>query len=240
MYGFQWSRQLIASACPLSPLLLLAFCLCLEEEGSARPSPAHLSKQDAPGTHQLTVLASRTQLHVLMHPNPQIARTCAIFSVAEIVVYMDASAAPQATHKPRGKYRDTSAPDAKEDEDPATFLARVLEYLETPQCVPHFYAPPSLLSNLTMPIPLSDISASHFSLCTLLFDSPVFSLLSTALTISDATTIRRSARVSSWRMLPPTTAHTSEEKILTSSWLMLGAGTRLRRAAGRTRPLILA
>lgn len=49
---------------------------------------------------------------------------------------MDASAAPQATHKPRGKYRDTSAPDAKDDEDPATFLARILEYLETPQCVP--------------------------------------------------------------------------------------------------------
>lgn len=67
---------------------------------------------------------------------PQIGRTSAIFSVSEIVVYRDAATA-QPTHKPRGKYRDPGGEDGgKEEEDPSTFLARILEYLETPQCAP--------------------------------------------------------------------------------------------------------
>lgn len=69
---------------------------------------------------------------------PQIARTSAIFSVAEIVVYRDAAQAQTTTsYKPRGKYRDPGGEDGgaggKEEEDPSTFLARILEYLETPQ-----------------------------------------------------------------------------------------------------------
>ncbi|KAL8283573.1 hypothetical protein RQP46_005676 [Phenoliferia psychrophenolica] len=65
----------------------------------------------------------------------QIARTSAIFSVAEIVVYRDNLVA-QPTFKPRGKYRDPGGDEGgsgKEEEDPATFLGRILEYLETPQ-----------------------------------------------------------------------------------------------------------
>lgn len=62
----------------------------------------------------------------------QIARTCAIFSVSEIVVYKDASTPTPTTFKPRGKYRDVDEGGEKE-EDPAIFLARILEYLETPQ-----------------------------------------------------------------------------------------------------------
>ncbi|KDE09394.1 hypothetical protein MVLG_00300 [Microbotryum lychnidis-dioicae p1A1 Lamole] len=85
----------------------------------------------------------------------QIARTCAIFCVTEIVVYNDnlpstttntnpmASGSQNASYKPRGKYRDptegaensTSGGGAQQEgeDDPATFLARILEYLETPQ-----------------------------------------------------------------------------------------------------------
>lgn len=51
--------------------------------------------------------------------------------MAEIVVYKDTAVA-QPTFKPRGKYRET-VEEGKEEEDPATFLARILEYLETPQ-----------------------------------------------------------------------------------------------------------
>ncbi|KAK4697251.1 methyltransferase, partial [Phenoliferia sp. Uapishka_3] len=63
----------------------------------------------------------------------QIARTCAIFSVSEIVVYKDTVAERQ-TFKPRGKYREIEG-EGKEEEDPSVFLARILEYLETPQLV---------------------------------------------------------------------------------------------------------
>ncbi|SGY62631.1 BQ5605_C007g04715 [Microbotryum silenes-dioicae] len=85
----------------------------------------------------------------------QIARTCAIFCVTEIVVYNDnlpstttntnpmASGSQNASYKPRGKYRDptegaensTSGGGAQQEgeDDPATFLASILEYLETPQ-----------------------------------------------------------------------------------------------------------
>lgn len=69
----------------------------------------------------------------------QIARHSAIFCVTEIVVYRDAASAqtaPAGGHKPRGKYRDTDAGASgggKDEEDPSTFLGRILEYLETPQ-----------------------------------------------------------------------------------------------------------
>jgi hypothetical protein len=47
-------------------------------------------------------------------------------------VYKDASTPTPATFKPRGKYRDVDE-SAEKEEDPAIFLARILEYLETPQ-----------------------------------------------------------------------------------------------------------
>lgn len=56
--------------------------------------------------------------------------------MSEIVVYRDAEQTPT-VFKPRGKYRDP-APEDKDEEDPATFLCRILEYLETPQCVARF------------------------------------------------------------------------------------------------------
>ncbi|SCZ89065.1 BZ3500_MvSof-1268-A1-R1_Chr1-1g00928 [Microbotryum saponariae] len=108
----------------------------------------------------------------------QIARTCAIFCVTEIVVYNDnlpstttntnpmASGSQNASYKPRGKYRDpteggensTSGGAQQEGEDdPPTFLARILEYLETPQYLRRALFPlhPSLrLAGLLPPLDL--------------------------------------------------------------------------------------
>ncbi|SCV71617.1 BQ2448_3205 [Microbotryum intermedium] len=111
----------------------------------------------------------------------QIARTCAIFCVTEIVIYNDnlpsttlntnpmASGSQNASYKPRGKYRDpteggadSASSGAQQDgeqgqDDPATFLARILEYLETPQYLRRALFPlhPSLrLAGLLPPLDL--------------------------------------------------------------------------------------
>lgn len=80
---------------------------------------------------------------------PQIARTCAIFSVDEVIVFHEpnhvSSAALQEstshhhaqTHT-RGKYRQPAGQDevgTGDENDMDATMARILEYLETPQCV---------------------------------------------------------------------------------------------------------
>lgn len=107
--------------------------------------------------------------HVTSSPPPssQIARTCSIFSVDEIVVFHEpnhVAAAQQqqdlghggGAHPPssktRGKYRQTVSEQGSDDEnDMDGLLCRILEYLEMPQWVAvdsvavercwHFYSP---------------------------------------------------------------------------------------------------
>lgn len=64
----------------------------------------------------------------------QIARYCAIFEISEIVVFHEeVEEVPQI--RPRGKHRKRVGVDAEPVEDVDQTLARMLEYLETPQCV---------------------------------------------------------------------------------------------------------
>lgn len=77
----------------------------------------------------------------------QIARTCSIFSVDEIVVFHEpnhvgqdaqqTSSRHNAGRNVRGKYRQTDLDQSTDDDesDMDGLLVRVLGYLETPQCV---------------------------------------------------------------------------------------------------------
>ncbi len=58
----------------------------------------------------------------------QIARAAAIFKVDEVVVYNDGMG-----KKPNPMERDGNAPSLKSSWDPNIFMARVLQYMETPQ-----------------------------------------------------------------------------------------------------------
>lgn len=75
-------------------------------------------------------------------PNTQIARTAAIFSIDEIVVFHEPNHlnTEQGSHgqgHTRGKYRQTSGSnevaDGGDENDMDALLGRILEYLETPQ-----------------------------------------------------------------------------------------------------------
>ena len=61
----------------------------------------------------------------------EIARFCAIFSVSEIVVFHEQVQDPKLQQRTRGKHRKVDP----EDENIDVTLARMLEYLETPQSV---------------------------------------------------------------------------------------------------------
>jgi predicted SPOUT superfamily RNA methylase MTH1 len=58
----------------------------------------------------------------------QIARSAAIFGVSEIVVFKEDPPLAAVSHGNKGKYRKV-----EEDLDENAYLAKILEYLETPQ-----------------------------------------------------------------------------------------------------------
>ena len=82
----------------------------------------------------------------------QIARTAAVFCVDEIVVFDDQIGRSRNVVEGGDGYYDTPAASADGEEghtaqawDPNAFMARLLQYIETPQCV--FKTPPSALSS---------------------------------------------------------------------------------------------